>query len=188
MRKERLHGFDFARTRGGHQSRFAAGKHRIWIGASLQQQLDDLTVAVCARNRERGHAVAVGGLHICARPDQKPRRLEIILLNRPVQSRAAVSLGRIHVRMLLEQRADSRPIHPFGGFRKTRVGSRGTHRRRGQQKNDRPFREHSYTESGLMSSLMMPWLSANLSRWTPTFSSSVKCKLDRKSTRLNSSH
>src|ERR1041384_2539985 len=76
--------------------------------------------------------------------------------------------------MLLQQHADVGSILLLGGVGKARIGGRGGPR---EQEEDQRFRAHNHTESGFNSSLIVPWLSAKWSICTPTFSSSVRCRL-----------
>ena len=54
--------------------------------------------------------VAIGGVDVGAGANQQVGRLDVIAIDRPVQRRGAVHLGRVDVGVLLEQRPKRRLV------------------------------------------------------------------------------
>ena len=104
------HGIDLARPGGGHQWRLATRRRGIRIGSSVQQHADDRGIPVRARERQRGNAVAIGGLWIRAGAQQQLDGGPIVELDRPVERRRAVRVGAVWIGTLPQQRGDAGSI------------------------------------------------------------------------------
>ena len=115
--EQRLHRVERARPRGRHQRGFPARKCGVRIRAGCQEPFDQRGVSIRAGQRERRDAIPVRRFHIGARAHQQVRGLQIVLIRRPVQRRHPISLGCVHVDMLMQERADPRSIHLFRRIR-----------------------------------------------------------------------
>ena len=96
-REQHTHRIHLARARGRHQHGFAAGQHRVRVGAGIEKSRDDGGVAVHARERQRRHAIAVRGGGVRAGRQQPVHEIEIVVIGGPVQRGRAVRLGRVDV-------------------------------------------------------------------------------------------
>jgi hypothetical protein len=161
-----------AGSRRRHQRGFASRERGVRIRPAFEEQLDHLAVAVDARQRERRHPVSVRGLDVGAGAHQELAGFQIVLEGRPVQRRHPVDLRRVDIGALLQERANCRAIHPFRRVGQHRVGTGATHDRRREHENQPADAEAFHSSPSIV-----PVLSANASRWTPAFSSSVRCRL-----------
>src|SRR5690349_1964766 len=98
---------------------------------------------------------------------QQRSGIDIVVVCGPVQGGGAVYVWRIRIRVLRDEALQGGGVHAL-----RRVGYRRREcrdRKAAQQQRDRP-KSHSESSSGTV-----PLLSANVSTWTPAFSSSVRC-------------
>ena len=104
---EPLDRFGIAIARGIHQQRLAIRPALSGVGARVQQPVDDRGIAVQRSHGHRRHALAIPGIHGGARANQQIRGLEVVAVDRPMQRGGAIDLRRLHVGLLLQQRAES---------------------------------------------------------------------------------
>ena len=142
-RQQQLHGLDHAGARRRQQRGLALRQHRVRIGSGVEQQLDHGGIAVDARQRQRLHAVAVGGRGPRARADQQLGDAELAAVHRPVERRAAVGLGAVRIDLRREQRPHGRLVGPLDRVDQPRVHRRaqpaaGQQRQRGGRDQPHP--------------------------------------------------
>ena len=102
--QESVHGINFSAPRRVHQRRLSGIDGTVWIGAGLQQLIDDGHVAILGSEHERRDAVVVRCLRTGTGAEQQCRRFRVIQIRGPVQRCRAVALGRVHVRVRFQER------------------------------------------------------------------------------------
>ena len=135
-----LSGVDAAGARRGHDRRLVAGHAGVGVGPCVEQQFDDLGVAVGGGHPQRPNAVAVGRLGIGPGAHQHARHRGVFALHRPVERGRAVDGRRVDVDGLLpQQRADRLRVALPGGI--DQIDGRSTGGEAGpRQQNDRQQR------------------------------------------------
>ena len=84
------------------------------VRSGTEQRVEHARAAVGGRQRERGHAVLVGGIDVGARRDQRLGQGHVIPVRRPLQGRGAVRLWPVHVGSLFEQGFDGCHVPVLG--------------------------------------------------------------------------
>jgi hypothetical protein len=123
MSQQRLHRRQLAGSRGGHECRLAAALRRVWISTGIQEQFDQLRIAVDARQRQRRHAELVCDLYVRPGPNQVRSHFQIVVVSRPVERRHPIGLHVADRRPCIEQPVNARAILPLGRVRQRCVGS-----------------------------------------------------------------
>ena len=103
---EHVHRIDTPAARRGHQCRFAFGQGRVRIRSRFQQRLDHRRVSIRRCQIQRSNAIPIRGIDVGARANEHLRRFHIIGSSRPVERCCPIGFRGIHIRTLLEQRAD----------------------------------------------------------------------------------
>ena len=123
--EERLDGVHPAGARTGHQRGLAGSQRRSRIGARRQQPLHHRPARVRAGQPKGRDLVVVGGVDAGAGADEQFRRLLLVPVDGPVQRRRTVSLGRIRVGSVRQQRTHGSPFLRLDGLHEAQVVARG---------------------------------------------------------------
>ena len=115
-RQQLRHDGGIARVRRNHQRRLANRRCDVRIGACLQQPLDHRGAAVQTRKSERGHAMIVGGVDLCAGGDQHLSDRRVVPVSRPVERGRPVAPGDRDVGARRDQRADGGEVSGLRRF------------------------------------------------------------------------
>ena len=124
-----MHDVGITGRRRDHQRRDAVAIRRVGLGLVVKQHVDHDRIAALRREPQRRHgAEPRRGAHVRPGVDERPRRLGVLIRYGPVQRGHAVTLRRIHVRAVLEQRKQLVAIaaHRGVGHLGTRPGARDT--------------------------------------------------------------
>ena len=114
-----------ARSGGGHEGGFSARIGRVGIRPGAQQCVDHGCISIDATKVKRRHAVARRSIDFCARANQQLSCLQIILTDCPMKGGHTVGLGRVHVDLLLEQRANRISIRSHHCVRQASISASG---------------------------------------------------------------
>ena len=100
-----------------HHHRFALRSLLLCVGAGVQQNSDQIRVAISRSHIERSDVFTSLRLHSGSRFDQKQCRLQVIAIYRPVKGCRTVNLGLIDIRFLLDKLSQERLIAFHRGVR-----------------------------------------------------------------------
>ena len=139
-----------AGTRRRHEDRFAAGFHRVRIGARVEERVDERHVLVLASQRERGFAVVVGRIHVSAGRDQQPSGLGVVVVGRPKQRRRSIRMPGVDVQPLLQQGTDDELIVLLCRINQSNVVRRGGHARDGSSEHGSEHGEQDRSDGQLI--------------------------------------
>ena len=82
--KQLFHDSGIAGARGRHQGRFTEKQPGVRIRSCVQKAAHHGFAAVLAGRPQRRGAEIVGGVYLCAGPDQQIRRIEVVAVAGPV--------------------------------------------------------------------------------------------------------
>src|SRR4029450_11192288 len=88
---------------GCHEQRLAVRRDGLRAGASIEQTLDHLAVAICGGERERRDTVTIGTIRVRACPKQEVSYIGGVATHTPGERRGSVNAGSLDVRGGLSQ-------------------------------------------------------------------------------------
>ena len=127
-------GVHAAAARARHERCLAGRDRRVWIGAGVQEELDERGARVGARQRQRCDAKVVGRVGVCASAYQQARRLEIIPVRGPEERRRAVIRSDVDAGVLIQQTTNLLHVPVPGRFDQADIAACGCGRRHHQQR------------------------------------------------------
>ena len=175
VRQQRAHRANPAGPRRRHQGRLATRERRVGIDAARQQALDNGGMPVGRGERQRRHAEMVGGGCDSPRAEQQVDGREVALMRRPVQCGRPVRLRRVHVDLLLQQRADRLQVPRLDRLGQRPGATRGGSGDRQEQQGNGDAR-WKHVHRLLQTSASRPVLSPRLPRCTSSLSRRLRQK------------